>query len=184
MSTPSGVSASYAYRIFADYHQIYLEDSQAVQAGAGEGEVPDQQVTAIDTLVGQLLSPEAKARRVGVAPGVVAILTARNATVLLSVEVVSHPPSDDWRGWDRVVEASLDLPSGCLVVHGVSDYFPAAPRISLAPGTYRVRAYYGGLETVSSDALEGADHYKVVLWPAPAAQPVVLFAKEGGALQK
>lgn len=178
MSTSPGVSASHEYQIFADYHQIYLEDSQ-VQVGAGEDSA--ERVTAIDALVAQLLSKEAEARHVGVAPGVVCVLTARTATVPLTVEVRFHPPSDDWGGWDRVVEASLDLPSGCLMIHGVSDYLASAPRMQVDPGTYRARVYFGGLDTLSPDELEGADYYRVVLWPAPAEEPVTLFAKGGNA---
>jgi hypothetical protein len=52
--------------------------------------------------------------------------------------------------------------------------------VTLQPGTYRVRAYFGGLDTVSADGLEGDDHYRVVLWPAPAQEPVILLAQDGG----
>jgi hypothetical protein len=37
-----------------------------------------------------------------------------------------------------------------------------------------VRAYFGGLDTLSPDWLEGADHYMVVLWPGPEREPAVL----------
>ena len=30
---------------------------------------------------------------------------------------------------------------------------------------YRARIYYGGLNSLSEDGLEGDDHYRVVLWP-------------------
>lgn len=167
-----GVSAS-QHQIFADYHQVYLEDSQA-QAGVGDD--PKSRVDASDALVAQVLSPAAQARHVGIAPGVLCVLTARTTTVPVAVEVQTQPPTEKLSGWDQVVEASLDVPSGCLVLHGPTDYFPAAPRLTVTPGTYRVRVYFGGLETVSPDQLEGHDHYRLVLWPAPAREPTMLRA--------
>ena len=174
MSIQPGRATSHGYQVFADYQQVWLEDSQA-QVGAGENS--GQQVAALDVLVAQLLSQEARERHVGVAAGCVCLLTARAMPVPVEVIIAGEAPSTDFTGWDRVVEASLDLPSGCLVIHGVSEYFPAAPRLALEPGTYRVRASFGGLDTVSPDALEGADHYRVVLWPAKAAEPVILYVK-------
>ncbi|MDW4736332.1 hypothetical protein NQ293_26040, partial [Escherichia coli] len=44
---------------------------------------------------------------------------------------------------------------------------PDAARIDVAPGTYRVRVSYGGLDTLSEDGLEGDDRYRLQLWPAP-----------------
>ena len=163
------------YQIFADCHQIWLEDDRA---DMGSGADPAERVAAIDELVEQLLSQEAHARRVGIAPGVMCLLTARARRVPIEVTLLAQSPAAAEAGWDRVVEASLDLPSGRMVVHGPSDYFPEAPRLRLSPGTYRVRAYFGGQDTVSPDESEGADHYWVVLWPAPTTAPAVLFIKE------
>jgi hypothetical protein len=173
-------SLSQRLAVCADYHQIYLEDALAhADEGGGDGE---ERVQRLDAWVAQVLSEAARERHLGVAPGVVCLLTARARTVPVEVEIVAEAPSADFAGWDRVVEASLDLPSGCLVVHGPTDYFPTAPRLSLAPGPYRVRAYFGGGETVSPDGLEGADHYKAVLWPAPLREPLTLYEREGGAV--
>src|SRR5579859_180152 len=166
--------------IFADYHQVCVEDCQAQ---ADEGGDDEERVKRIDARITQLLDKAAYERHLGVAPGVACLLTARAMTVPVDVEILAEAPPPDFAGWDRVVEASLDVPSGCLVVHGPTDYFPTAPRIALAPGTYRVRAYFGRLGSVSADELEGADHYRVVLWPAPQAEPAVLFTKEENALQ-
>ena len=44
----------------------------------------------------------------------------------------------------------------------------------VSPGTYRVRALYGNLDSVSPSGLEGDDHYVVVMWPAKWAPLVVL----------
>lgn len=80
------------------------------------------------------------------------------------------------------MEASLDVPSGCIAVHGPTDYWPEAPRIAVAPGTYRACVFYGGMSTVSADELEGEDHYRVERWPelgpsTTPAVPMVLHAR-------
>jgi hypothetical protein len=43
----------------------------------------------------------------------------------------------------------------------------------VAAGTYRVRLHGSGLGTLSADGLDGDDRYRIVLWPAPAAEIVV-----------
>lgn len=178
MSIDRGISASYQFHLFADYHQVYLEDSQ-VRIGA-EADV-GQRVAALDAWVAQLLNEPVRIRHLGVEPGVICFLTARNMTVPVSVEVRTQAPPEDIEGWDQVVEASLEVPSGRLVVLGSTDYLPDAPRTAVEPGIYRARVYFGGIDTLSPDGLEGADHYRVVLWPAPSREPVILLAKDGGA---
>lgn len=168
------------FEIFADYHQVCLEDCQAQ---AGEGDDDAERVKLIDARIAQLLNEAAYKRHLGAAPGIVCFLTARATMVSVDVEIGAEAPSADFTGWDRVVDASLETPSGCVVIHGPTDYFPAAPRIFLAPGAYRVRAYFGGLGTVSADELEGTDHYRIALWPAPPAEPAVLYVREEKALQ-
>ncbi|MFA4914997.1 MAG: hypothetical protein WC590_15290, partial [Burkholderiaceae bacterium] len=46
--------------------------------------------------------------------------------------------------------------------------------LPVAPGTYRVRVYCGGFDTLSEDRLDGDDHYRVLLWPAPPDDVQVL----------
>lgn len=43
-------------------------------------------------------------------------------------------------------------------------YLPDAARVTVNPGTYRVRIYYGALDSVDEFRLDGDDHYRVVLW--------------------
>lgn len=54
------------------------------------------------------------------------------------------------------------------------DYFPEAKHLPVSPGSYRVRVYYGGLNTLSADGLDGEDYYQVVLWPEKYRSPAVL----------
>lgn len=134
--------------LFADYHQIYLQDENAD---------PDNPDDWGERLVTDMIA---------VSAGTVGIGTVRNMTVPVTVEVLPAPPRDTLDAWDHVAEASIDAPSGTLVVAGCTDYLPDARRINVPAGTLRVRAYYGGLNTLSEDGLEGDDHYRVVVWPA------------------
>jgi hypothetical protein len=90
----------------------------------------------------------------------VAVLTARSVEVPVSVEIHDGEPNLDLESPSRVVECSLDVRTGKLVVAGCTEYLPDAPRIGIPPGIYRVRVSYAGLETVE-DEFEGDDSYLV-----------------------
>ena len=147
---------SFELSLFADYHQFYIQDEAATHdlSGAWTEETVD--------------------RLLATAPGAVGIGTVRNMDVPVSVQLLEHEPRDDSSRWDHVVEASLDVASGRIVIAGCSDYFPDARRIDVPPGTYRVRVSYGALDTLSEDGLDGDDHYRLQLWPATSTDVRVL----------
>ena len=142
------------YKIFADYHQFYLWD---------HGTSPEAPTD---------YSEEDTTRRIKAAPFVVVIQPERDMDVPVQLDLCDAPPDEPLDGWDHVAEASLELPSGQLEIHectgGSVDIIP------LPPGTYRVRACFGRLGTLSEDGLEGDDHYRLLLWPAPFAPVAVL----------
>lgn len=138
----------FEYKIFADYYQFYLQDETA----AGD--------------LSESWTQEAVDRLLAVAPGTIGIATVRNVTVPVVVEVTDTEPNEDTTGWDQVNECSLEVKSNRIVVAGCTDYFPDAARIEVRSGSYRARVYYGSLNTLSDNGLDGGDHYKVVLWPS------------------
>jgi hypothetical protein len=142
------------YSVFADYHQFYLWDANTSPQAPTD-------YTDLDI-----------ERRIKVGENVVVIQPERNMTVPVTLEVCSSPPPLDLAVWDHVAEASLELPSGLLEIHECTG--GSLDRIALAPGTYRVRAYFGKLGELSEDGLEGGDHYEVAVWPASAAPISVL----------
>lgn len=144
------------FTLFADYFQFYLQDECAI------GDISDA------------WSEEAVARLLAVSRGVVGIGTVRNLDVPVSVNVLERAADADFEEWDHVVECSLVVESGRIVVAGCTDYFPDAARIPIKPGTYRVRACYSGLSQLSEDGLSGDDKYELLLWPAPPIEPTVL----------
>jgi len=147
------------YELFADYHQFYLQDDDR-----SLGDLSDAWTL------------EATQRLLAVARGVVGIGTARNTTVPVVVEILETAPEPDLNDWDQVVEASLEIATGRIVVAGCTDYWPDAARIDVRPGRYRVRSSCAGLNSVTS-ALDGNDRYRVQLWPTThATAPTVIKA--------
>ncbi len=146
----------YQYELFADDYQFYLQDEQA------DGDLSDSwSQSAVDSLL-------------ALAPGTIGVGTERNMTVPVTVQVAAEPPNEDMGNWDQVNECNLSVPSGQIVVAGCNEYFMEAARIRVAPGLYRARIFYGGLNSLSEDGLEGTDHYKIVLWPGDAIEPRIL----------
>jgi hypothetical protein len=149
--------SKYRYELFADYFQFYLQDEHA------------------DGNLGDSWTPQATEDRLALAPGTIGVGTARNMNVPVTIVVRdSAPEPDNFENWDHVCECSIALPSGRLVVAGCTDYFPDAARIRVTPELYRARIYYGDLDKLSDNGLEGDDHYHIVLWPADYAEPHVL----------
>lgn len=145
-----------SFTLFADYFQFYLQDEP------------------VDGNLSDAWTEEAVARLLAVGPGVVGIGTVRNMDVPVSVEVLDGEESVDLAPWDHVVECSLVVQSGSIVIAGCTDYFPDASRIQVQPGTYRVRACYADLDSLSEDGLDGRDRYELKLWLAPPIEPRVL----------
>jgi hypothetical protein len=112
------------------------------------------------------------ANRMHTAPHVAVICPVRNMTVPVVLELHHSEPGVVVDDWDHVAECSLAVDSGQLELHE-SGAGPVA-RMNISPGTYRVRALYGNLESLSPSGLEGDDHYIVVMWPAKWAPLVVL----------
>ena len=147
---------THTFNLFADYFQFYLQDESAA------GDLSDY------------WTEEAVDRLLAVAPGTIGVGTVRNMTVPVMVQVGRSMDVDLLDAWDHITESSIEIPAGRLVVAGCTDYFPTAARIEVEPGCYRARIFYGDLDTLSDESLEGNDHYKVVLWPGSPCQTQVI----------
>lgn len=151
-----GAIKKYHFDLFADYHQFYLQD-EAVFGDLSES-----------------WTEKATDRLLAVAPGTIGVGTVRDMEVPVEVEVHDSEPTEGFDKWDHVNECSIDIRSGVVVIAGCTDYFPDAARICIPRGAYRARVFYGKLESLSNDGLEGDDHYRVVLWPGNHSATVVL----------
>ncbi|HEX8035574.1 MAG TPA: hypothetical protein VF510_17075 [Ktedonobacterales bacterium] len=168
MSAEESIIASYQLDITVDHNQFFLEDCDY-----------DQRLENLDITwsTDTWYDEDALARHLGVTPGTLCIFTARwYGEVQLEVIVRSNQPDDILTGWDNVAEASIEVPTGCVVVHAAEDDIDVSPRFALLPDTYRARVYAGGVETVDEYMQDGQDQYRVVLWPAPYAAPTLLYS--------
>lgn len=148
--------AEYRFKLFADYFQFYVQDE------AAEGDLSNSWT---DEAVKSLLA---------LAPGTIGVGTVRNMDVPVTIDLRDNEPSVSLEEWDHATECTITISSGHLVIAGCTDYFPDAVRMNLKVGTYRARVLYGGLASVSDDGLDGQDRYKIILWPAPPGDTVVL----------
>jgi hypothetical protein len=152
--------------LFADYHQIHLFD---------EGSTTD---------LGDAWTEEAVLDQLAVAPDAMAVGTTVNVNVAVTVEVLAAAPADDSAEFDHVVEGSLHVASGRLVVLGCTDYEPEAARFAVPPGPVRVRAARSNLAEAerlgidSDDDRSTMERLRLQVWPAPEADPVVLKRRQ------
>jgi hypothetical protein len=148
-------------RLFADYFQVHVFD---------EGSETD---------FGDLWTSQAVRDGLAVGPDAVAIGTAVNVFVQVSVETLSSPPASD-EGFDHVVEASLKSESGRLVVKGCTDYEPDAARFEVTPGWLRLRASRSNLDTAGALDIDSAktpetmERVRIQVWPAAPADVTVV----------
>lgn len=146
----------YEFELFADYHQFYLQDEKA------DGDLSDR------------WTEQATSDLLALAPQIIGVGTVREMNVPATIEIHDSEPKEDAISWEQINECSIEIPSGKIVVAGCTDYFPDAARILVEPGTYRARIYYGDLDTLSEDGLDGNDKYKIALWRDEAVEPKVL----------
>jgi hypothetical protein len=149
------VLAERTFDLFADYFQFLVLDSQADWDDLADRWTPE----AVEAMFVQ-------------GAGYVAIGTARNINVPVTVRTTTEEPRLDIGEWDRVVNGGLAVPSGELVVTGVTDNGMSGGNISIARGEYHVRALYAGLSKLSADGLSGDDRYVIELWPTSPGSPI------------
>lgn len=134
--------------LFADYFQFYIQDENA----AG--------------IIGDSWTEEAVDRLLALAPGTLGIGTVRNMTVPVSIKIFESEPDilAENSHIGQINECDLETDTGTLVVAGCTEYFAGAMRIDVTPGIYRARIYYGNLDKLSDDELDGEDFYEIHLW--------------------
>lgn len=147
---------SRTFDIFADYFQFVLMD---------EG---------CDDDFGSVWTEEALARMFAVGKTSVCPGTLRNVNVPVEIHVHEAEPSIDLTGYDHAVLASLQVPSGRIVVMGCTDYLPEASRIELTPGSYQLLYLAAGVESINHESDPADDRYIVHLWPGLPREPVLL----------
>ncbi len=142
--------------IFADYFQFVLMDEKS------------------DDDFSKIWTDEALNRMLAVGAGAVCPGTLRNVDVDIEIDVLSEKPEIDYSEWGNVVEASISIPSGKLVVMGCTGYLPDAKRIDVIPGDYQLLSLAGGIDSIKNEWEPANDLYKVLLWPGPIREPKLI----------
>ncbi|MFH6969118.1 hypothetical protein [Flavobacterium sp. FlaQc-28] len=134
--------------LFADYFQIYLED---------ENNGKNLADSWTDDAVKILLA---------VTETTIGIGTVRNMYVPVILNIFDSEPifKNDINDINQINECDIEITSGSMVIAGCTDYYPEAKRIKLANAIYRLRIYYGNLEKLSDNGLEGEDFYIIEMW--------------------
>jgi hypothetical protein len=84
----------------------------------------------------------------------------------ITVAFSPKPPTPDAsRKWDRVVECSIDIPSGRIVFAGCPDgpVYGRFGEVAVKPGSYRFRVHFGGQDSAQIDG-STSDFYLVQIW--------------------
>ncbi|WP_406503794.1 hypothetical protein [Streptomyces sp. NBC_01602] len=160
--------------LFADYFQIHVSDADS------GGDLSDA------------WTDQAVADHLAVAQGALGIGTAVNVNVSVTVFILPQEPSDDSSEFDHVVEASLDVSLGRLMVLGCTDYAPDAATFEVPSGWNRVRVSRSNLARAaqadidSDESPETTEKMRIQVWPAPesAAKIIKQWSQPGDELDE
>lgn len=142
--------------VFADYFQFYVCDE------------------AFKTDTATIWNEVATDRMLALGPDLIAVGTARNMVVPVDLEILGSEPAPDFDDWDQVIDCSVMIPSGKLILFGCTENPDEAERLQIAPGSYAVRVSYARLAQLSDNGLEGDDSYRIQLWPSRLSPLTVL----------
>ncbi|MET8130312.1 hypothetical protein ABZV67_22935 [Streptomyces sp. NPDC005065] len=141
--------------LFADYFQIHVSGADS------DGDLSDA------------WTDQASADQLAVARDALGIGTTVNVNVSVTVAVLPQEPIEDSSEFDHVVEASLYVSVGRLIVLGCTDYGPDAATFEVPPGWNRVRASRSNLARAaqadidSDESPETTEKIRIQVWPAP-----------------
>lgn len=146
------------FRIFADYHMIYLGDTLLFYS-----EYED----ALDFDFELMLDSASK--------NVLRFYTATDRTLKVSVVVHSNRPLEvETLGWDLVSEGSIECPSKTLSILGTTGELLKAPKFDVYTDQVRVRVHSANM-TYQDCAI---DYYLLEVWPEKFSEPKLLFRNE------
>jgi hypothetical protein len=113
----------------------FQHDPPGYQAEAGGYRLGFDQRSVTD--LGDAWTEQAVVDQLAVGGDAIAVGTAVNVFVRVAVDVLDRAPADDSTDFDHVVEGSIEVRSGRLVVMGCTDYEPDAVRFAVPAGWLR-----------------------------------------------
>jgi hypothetical protein len=144
------------------FHQYYLRDQGVV------AEIPDEVFTGGNGLIS--------------APPGIAVVHAGTHTgpVRLTVQArPDPPPHTDLEQWEEVVEISISIQAGQVLVEewGGRDRDDLGNLVAAGPGSYRRRMHARGRDQAHANVVAPGspiEEHLLITWPAPAAGETVL----------
>lgn len=92
--------------------------------------------------------------------------------VPIEISVVDREPKAvDASIWDQIVECSISVDQGYISLASWAGVEFGC--VQVPNGWYRLRIYFGGLETQKGDGTAD-DHYRIQVWPAQEARASIL----------
>lgn len=144
------------FTIYVDHFQFYLE---------AEGVDPDFE---------RLWDKTSIAEGLAASYGVIAVGTARyGGDTHVVLEVLDARPAGPLDEWDKVMECSIEVLSGSVVLSTPEMGIFEETRTPVSPGVHQALVYYGNQHLVPRNGadIEGDDHYRIALWPGEITMP-------------
>lgn len=161
--SPADNIRTYTLNVFADNFQFLVLDKRA------ECNYPE---TWNDEILAHLFAMGDQVLGIGTVRDVdVQVEVVIHEQPLEELEVISEA---EFSPWDHVVQAVIDVPSGTLMLHGLTQDMADAEYIELPAGRYGVRAFWQDLDDVDAVGFEGNDSYRLEFWPDTEFVPMVL----------
>jgi hypothetical protein len=107
------------------------------------------------------------------AQGIVTVgVVSEYSTIPITIEFDRNQPEiDESDAWDRIVECGLQIEGNEMVFEGSTG--TTFGKLDVWPGTYRLRIYFGGQRSRTTDG-ESKDFYLIQVWPSPELCSMVL----------
>lgn len=136
------------FMLFAEYFQFNIQDAETDDTLPVHWEADDQENMVL------------------VGDRVVGVRTVREVDVPVSLELLDSKPDDEENidSFDHVIECSLLLESGKLIITATSEDVYEAQRLDVEAGTYGVRIYWSKLDEIDGEGFEGNDEYLIRMW--------------------
>jgi len=131
--------------------------------GSGQAVVTDHVLTLAEQPVESTVDFSTNGLVAAIPGGLAVRAGLESGSVSFTMRVVETPPEPELSLWQEIVEISWHAPAGGAVVSGDSGQRNLAPPW---PGDYRALVSARGRD-------EDREYYEFVVWPSPAAEPVV-----------
>ena len=148
------------------FRKKFLHEPSYFQFGVGDLSQTDEKspIVAGDEIFNQRISVSLHSVSIGV-------ISDYGKIPIEAVHYESEPSITDFSEWDRIVECAIGIVGQRISLTScVGEEFG---RITVQPGRYRIRVFYGGQDTDHGDGTAD-DHYLIQIWPSEDASTKII----------